>query len=906
MSSSLLIDPRSEKAANAPLEIGTEVDRGPGVYVTSHAYPDPPMEPRSTSAGREGSKRSGPPARSNRQVPLSLFLVGDRQTTADRTNLSPRPSGDSQAGWTSSVTGATLNAGAFSTTWSRVRERSYYLKATGNGAGQTAQILCGSAAADRAAVVAGTTYTVSAWINLLARGAGQFSIALEWRTAADALISTSVLNVAPAVGESRISGSAAAPATAATVRVLIGHRATLANGEVLELYADALLVEATTELRDFGDGDELGWAWSGTALASTSTRSGNPQIHFERMAADLEQKLWKLAEEGGTFTRPYEAGRLIFDVEGLAEGSAGEYDGKRWRQKGAAWSASLECLPYPRGEEIVKTLTASPSGAFGVLEYTESDIPGTVRALGQLEITDTASPTQARRAVVAGIQVENYDAAATAKLYYQGEEMTPLGGGVTASLSGARGPAGLGAPCSGSSVWTSQLSTQLVSGSAHLTHVGTYRVWARIFVPMEAAWSFRLEWGQGDLLRRELNDPFSVPARAAFALGNYQAYLVDLGIVRLERAKAGPQQWEGRIQSKTTTPVSFSYVDDVAFVPVDEAYLEASATDEPPTAAYWYTRDEFDHATAVLAGRTPPGNYLAGGVWTGFGSANDFSTISGLGVAFRTAVSDASLTGGRYEVHGAARTEEVVQVDVSSDSLVASSVLYQGLVSRFTDANNNLRLVFGSGVGNATDFIQLTKRKAGADTDLLPPGGITFVRAAGTTYTLRLSVQADGTWIVWAGLQGQGLTRIAGGRDVDLITGGTLASGKHGIYDAYTSATALTRRYDNFGAYVPGDQANPGPDVAIAPGRALRWRHDGVVRRGRATTPEVWTPVNNEGDPLLVPPTRRDKRTLRLIVFPSRGDLSDIPDGRGATNAGEQDDFTAQLTITPRYLSVRR
>ena len=94
MSRSLILDPRSERAANAPLEVYAEHARGPGVYVTSHKYPDPEQEILS-AGGREGKRRSGPPMLGNRQIPLELFVMGRRDDfAAAPVNLSTNPKGE--------------------------------------------------------------------------------------------------------------------------------------------------------------------------------------------------------------------------------------------------------------------------------------------------------------------------------------------------------------------------------------------------------------------------------------------------------------------------------------------------------------------------------------------------------------------------------------------------------------------------------------------------------------------------------------------------------------------------------------------------------------------------------------------------------------------------------------------
>jgi hypothetical protein len=126
--------------------------------------------------------------------------------------------------------------------------------------------------------------------------------------------------------------------------------------------------------------------------------------------------------------------------------------------------------------------------------------------------------------------------------------------------------------------------------------------------------------------------------------------------------------------------------------------------------------------------------------------------------------------------------------------------------------------------------------------------------------------------------------------DPSFATGGTLASGKAGLYSVESGLGAEV--LDNFSAWAPSEP------VLIASGRRLRWRHDSVQKEDTGGG-ELWSNVPYEGDPLYVPPATKESRLMRAIVFPTRGDLQNLAD------EGASDDFTAQLALTSRHLSVR-
>ena len=863
----LIIDPRSERTANSPLEIGTEPGRGPGVYVTDHKYPDPEQEILS-AGGREGKRRSGPPVVGNRQIPIEMYVMGRREDyAANLVNLATNPSSE----FTKTFEGSGEGWGATAAATSRVnatdegvdsRAGEYVVKAVAGGGGN----MMGAVAFN---FPAAGVYTISVYCLLPSTWDGGD---VEFTPSGYA-------------GSVEVDVAKARAGVAGLQRIIC--RLTVAEADksgdlVLRsaknptigrtLYLDALQIEAGETATDYFDGDSPGSSWTGAVHASTSTQPGGGQRHFEAMVADLEKALAKLSEEGGTYSRPYEAGRLVFDVEGLAAGNDGDYAGRQWIQRGQRFKTTLDCLPYGRGERSTKTLRSQTTDP--VLVFTENLIGGTVRALGELEVADIA--TQPRRSCVAGIEVPTYDITAeTAALYYGAEKLTPLGPGGLGVHPGAT-PEGVSNVIFATLVpaWRTFASTKIAATSKHLTHVGTFRIYARVRVINFVEGGkirLRLEWGQGDLVERVVNDEYSIDAQQ----GEAQFFLVDLGLVRINKAKVGTQRWEGQIAGRSYDPAGSNYkplvsIDDLRIVPVGQAFLKARASEPRPGIPTSVLReDSFNQTAGALNGKSAS----TGGAWVTSGAGLEDFQVDATNHRLKRTESSKRVALLPSAISGATAGRLTVGPFVSSR--------LGGLYFRYVDANNYGELLAGN------NQVLLYKVIAGTTFLLRQVVGVPTSAALDIGFL----VSPTGYWAIYiqTTVEAPFLTPLATGYDPVFATGGTLASGQVGIYDA---AGLAERWYDNFQVWVPSDP------LLIASGRRMRWRHDSVQREDSGGG-ELWSGIGYEGDPLLIPPSTRELRSMRGIVFPSRGDLEGMPD------AGNSDDFTAQLAITARHLSVR-
>jgi hypothetical protein len=148
------------------------------------------------------------------------------------------------------------------------------------------------------------------------------------------------------------------------------------------------------------------------------------------------------------------------------------------------------------------------------------------------------------------------------------------------------------------------------------------------------------------------------------------------------------------------------------------------------------------------------------------------------------------------------------------------------------------------------------------------------------------------------GAVGLSLTDLAGtttyataqGSSADLATGGTLATGKTGLYDVVDDTASITRYFDDFTVFVPTT------DAAIFASQSLELRSDQVIREDSGGT--LWQrPSSYEGDYPTFPPAGKESRSVRTIVKACRNDPT-----TGVDTA--IDDLSFRATVTPRYLQV--
>ncbi len=534
-----------------------------------------------------------------------------------------------------------------------------------------------------------------------------------------------------------------------------------------------------------------------------------------------------------------------------------------------------------------------------------TSIKGDVPALGRLIVTDTESGGKDRFTVIVGGESHYYNsgtAATTSNLFLQAEALTPTG--TSAIAAGATGASGSGSNVMRNTDLTTTyqavLKSTLLSGTASLTHKGTFRVWARTYRPTgnTGAVSIRLEWAEGDFLRVTQNDAVT------FAADEREGVFVwsNLGVVSIDPSST---RWEFRLLAKSTTVGDELDTDCFVVFSTEVVYTELSGKLRADNPSAFSARDEFDsHSAAALAGKTAP----IGGVWTGGGDTDDFLVAApgapSTNYVTRTNVSD---TAARVDWVPTSLTNFAVQAHVMPGTLGVTGgaagvegVDMAGVIGA-VDASNFV--AFAIKARNSERVLEVSKTIASTKTVLAKysvEGKIVYNRY----YALRLVVDAAGRWWAWwdpnPASQSEIATRVANltlvmsGYDSTLATGGTLATRKPGLVD-YCSQSAGSslplRFYENFFAWAVV------PDAAIFTGQSLTLGANYATREDSTGT--FSTNISDRrGRYLKIPPAGPEGRSTRLVVMALRNDPYTMGD------VAAIDDLSAQLYVTPRGLVV--
>lgn len=566
----------------------------------------------------------------------------------------------------------------------------------------------------------------------------------------------------------------------------------------------------------------------------------------------------------------------------------------KWGETGnveADVNLRLECLPDFYGAEIeLNTLVGAdlmPQGAgesllalYGVLSIAgapaqiEGDHPGRCR------IVVTNDTSEDRRGLIWGFRARNYDDGdANSGLFYHTHELTALDAASDTPLTGASSPNVIAHPNLGTG-WTPILSTQGQGGGDHMTHVGTYRVRARVYSTTGLSFvAVRLLYDVGDFTAPTINDEVAIPTANTF-------HLVDLGEIRINEAQLGAHRWKGVIQGRGTNGGENLYVDSIEFQPLDESAGVLSAPQLTGIGINSHiARDEFNQTAGNLNAKAA----AIGGVWATSGVATDFVVETTGRTAQRTTTADAGL---RYAVVGAAQESQAAQVDFkySVGGLLtgAAAAPNGGVVCRYVDAANAGLRLFSYG-----DTITVAKRVGGIVTTMnsLAAGILRLPWAPDIWSSLLLVVWEDGHWAAYQALQGTPFgDPLTAGWDADFAPGGACSQGQAGFFDQNVSASASTRNYDNFQAYIPES------DAVVFAGQTLQLATDGVYRDD--STGVTSGPVPKvAGDLPRIPPSGLEGRPVQLFTRLSTGEFATFDDNYAPDLVHD-----AQVFYRPSYL----
>jgi hypothetical protein len=524
---------------------------------------------------------------------------------------------------------------------------------------------------------------------------------------------------------------------------------------------------------------------------------------FATIRSLVQAKVAEFQDRGGWVKRVTTSGGTLFaDVHSAGLTLSGDW-GQAHRDHDVGAEIRFERSPDFYGDWIELDAMLGSAQIVGVLPEDGRDavIRGDFPLGNRCRITLADASGNNQRGAFCAVRCRNYDAAATARLLYEAEDMTPMdiATATRTPMAGFRGTGGIVHTAVGSQ-WTPLFNTDLV-GVGHLTHTGSYRVLLKCRALGGPELLLRLAWDVGDLTNPTTNSLVSLPIYSQTASGSY---VLDLGQITIDRSPVGTHQWIGVVQACTNgVGTRTVHVDCMYLLPLDEFSVFAMA---PISVAQgmepWVARDEFGQATGggtvALNGLTLP----VGGRWITSGATTDFFVEDTFDTCQRTTTAD---TATRFAVStivnaGAiAVTTQVACYGAADNAAIGSAAV----IARYGDSSNYVyaAVSWPGDRANVQQVVEVVKKVAGAGT-FLARVNVNF--QLNMNYRLILMALDDGTWAAWWLTSGATPGNpIACGTDADLASGGALARGSVGIWDWNRSAVARTRVYSDFGAWAP-------------------------------------------------------------------------------------------------------
>lgn len=416
-------------------------------------------------------------------------------------------------------------------------------------------------------------------------------------------------------------------------------------------------------------------------------------------------------------------------------------------------------------------------------------------------------------------------------------------------------------------------------GTGPLSCLGSYRVKARVYVT-SAAVRFQALYRTGDGPWKTL--PPVVPP----VINNFAE--IDLGEVTFEELIAGTQKSEVKIEPFTTEGTSEPDVNYFELIPTTSGWGKARGLQSPkPSALLAY--DNFEQPEGNLEGKALP----LGGNWAGAGKtgANGFKVDVATHRAVRAQVSDsADLKAGCFAIAGATAygATQVSGLLSVSNPPAFGGVAVCGLLARYINPENWFIGVWKNLV--SFNYLTVYKCVAGVITELYAEGALGKEFELPSATPISLTANSDGTW------QGALGAIVFQGQDADLVSGGALASGKPGMYDAWMSPTASTRAIDNF--TVNGvEQAGR---VLYANRKAeIRADVEDPVQRQDSTGVYYGAPNSYRGDRFEIPPAGDTGAIARFVSKLRRNDV-DLESDNNVTDNQELEVQIAERFLAPR------
>lgn len=599
---------------------------------------------------------------------------------------------------------------------------------------------------------------------------------------------------------------------------------------------------------------------SGLSASTLRTRLG-----------ELQQTVEACRVYGGTLAyTPADGTAVTYDLESI---SLSSFDTSQLQFGRAPLELSVTTRPYGRLASV--SLVSNATSSDPIQSVSLADITGSAPALVAATITDTA--TQARDHLEIGLDAD-WDGTAAALIDSASLSVTGLAGSAT-TRTGAYSSSGVIRATLG----PDPLALCQKTG---LTHRGNHRAKLRVYAtgtgPIYVRVAHRIASGPWTT-----NSWRRVPGLAAF-------YEIDCGLVK----GSADGTLSVRIDAYTAL-ATFVDTIDIDYLVLLPAYRWAKVKGRADVTVTTYgSRDQFNQSAGNL---DTPKTADAGGDWAEANrtGANGFAVEATGHTAQRSVASDASISGGGcYAYVGSAiagcSVAATVKRSANPSAGSAASFAY-GLLARYVDTSNWAAWVLCDAVdpGNTDVYppttvygyrLALLTKVAGTLTTRLKSELSPYYGAAGTPVSLALEIDASGSVRgYWQGLLALSSTKID-----ELGSAGALASGKCGLFDVQTTATSITRNYDDFRA--GGTSASADYQHVVDASGAVVLDHESVQRSDGTRPPEF------EGAYLTCPPAGREDRTHRLAVKMRRADVDN------GTDADIADGQRVDVTVTPRVV----
>jgi len=523
--------------------------------------------------------------------------------------------------------------------------------------------------------------------------------------------------------------------------------------------------------------------------------------------AELQAKVQKaslMREQGGMAvvwtpagsTRSYTGFALLGEISEFPIEVEGDDAG--WFLNAPVITVKFTCRPFLR-KEWRQLVAPTASGEVPIQALDLKGVGGDVPAEGELILTEKSAID--RRHLEWGLD------------QFSGNVLVTATGFTTAGFTGAVATRA-GAYSAEKVVRGVAVAAWSPMCSVPITSLGSYRLKARVYVTSSAA-RFRASYRVGDGTFKFLDGV------APLFVGQYVE--IDLGEATFEEVAKGAQRADVRIEAMSSGGVTEVDVNYLELLPTTSGYGKARGV-QSNQATQLLAYDDYNQSAGNL---DAPKALPLGGNWAEANrtGASGFQINEAAHVAQRTALSDADLNSGCYALAGATNytTVQVNLAKLTATEYSDNEKYRGGLLLRYVDINNWL-------------FVGWQGKREGL---LIAPRFLVVQRVAGTISTLEsLSMAAhfnaispvgggiglsaiaasDGSWA--ATMTADGAQTEVDGQAAVLATGGALASGRVGIYDAWTGSTANTRQFDGFSLFAAAEAGR----VCFASKKAeVRW-----------------------------------------------------------------------------------